>query len=117
MPLINSRTVFIAAASSLGLLSAVAVMAQSPPPAQQTSPPEIMDPPIESTTPPPDPSTGGSDPKEPLSEKLDQNEGVLEPPRGIDPEIRKPIPEDFKAKTPVIPPPGEPGGNENVQPK
>lgn len=116
MALINSRTVFVAAASGLGLLGAVAVMAQSPPPAQQ-APPEIMEPPIESTTPPPDPSTGGSAPKEPLSKKLEQNEGVLEPPRGIDPEIKKPIPEDFNAKTPVIPPPGEPGGNQNVQPK
>lgn len=76
-----------------------------------------MDPPSESPAPTPDPSTGGAEPEEPLSKKLDEGEGVLEPPRGIDPEIEKKVPENFEGKTPVIPPPGEPDGKSDVQPK
>lgn len=66
-----------------------------------------MEPPSESPAPPSDPSTGGDKPKEPLSKELKEGEGVLEPPRGIDPKIQKPIPDDFKGKMPVIPPPSE----------
>jgi hypothetical protein len=51
-----------------------------------------------------------------LSEKLDKNEGVLKPPGGIDPEMRVP-PEKTHDKMPVIIPPGEPGGDQSVQPK
>jgi hypothetical protein len=91
--------------------------AQTPPSGKPATPPEIMEPPNESTTPPPDPGAGDSQPKEPLSKQLDQGDGVLEPPRGIDPEIKKPVPDDFKGKMPVIPPPGSPGGNPNVEPK
>jgi hypothetical protein len=53
----------------------------------------------------------------PLSKKLNQNEGVLKPPRGIDPEIRQPPPERTGDKMPVIIPPGEPGGDQSIQPK
>jgi hypothetical protein len=49
-----------------------------------------------------------------LSEKLSRDEGVLCPPN-LDPEIKLPTPDT--GKTPVIPPPGSPGGNPNVRPK
>ena len=49
-----------------------------------------------------------------LSEKLAQSDGVLCPPN-VDPGIRAPTPE--AGRMPVIPPPGSPGGNPNVQPK
>lgn len=52
---------------------------------------------------------------EPLADKLAKSNGVLCPPSGVDPEIRAPTPD--AGKTPVIPPPGSPGGNPNVQPK
>jgi hypothetical protein len=52
---------------------------------------------------------------EPLSERLAQSNGVMCPPEGVDPEIRAPTPD--AGNTPVIPPPGSPGGNPNVQPK
>jgi hypothetical protein len=52
---------------------------------------------------------------EPLADKLNKSEGVLCPPSGIDPEIRAPTPES--GNTPVIPPPGSPGGDPNVRPK
>ncbi len=91
--------------------------AQTPPAQQAPAPPEVMEPPSESPAPTPDPSTGDAKPKEPLSKKLDEGEGVLEPPRGIDPKIEKKVPDDFQSKTPVIPPPGEAGGAPDVQPK
>jgi hypothetical protein len=53
--------------------------------------------------------SGGS-----LSDTLAQSDGVLCPPN-IDPEIHAPTPD--VGKMPVIPPPGSPGGNPNVQPK
>lgn len=95
----------------------VSASAQVPPAPKQPAPPEVMEPPSESPAPPSDPSTGGEKPKEPLTKDLHEGEGVLEPPRGIDPEIEKPPPEDFQGKTPIIPPPGEPGGSQDVQPK
>ena len=50
-----------------------------------------------------------------LGDKLARSNGVLCPPSGVDPEIRAPTPETDDR--PVIPPPGSPGGNPNVDPK
>ena len=52
---------------------------------------------------------------EPLGDKLARSDGVLCPPAGIDPEMRAPTPD--AGKTPVIPPPGSPGGDPSVRPK
>ena len=52
---------------------------------------------------------------EPLGDKLARSDGVLCPPAGVDPEIRAPTPD--AGNTPVIPPPGSPGGDPNVRPK
>jgi hypothetical protein len=49
-----------------------------------------------------------------LSDKLARSDGVICPP-DVDPDIKAPAPGG--GKTPVIPPPGEPGGDPNVQPK
>ena len=49
-----------------------------------------------------------------LSSKLAQSGGVICPP-AVDPEIKAPTPE--AGRTPVIPPPGAPGGNPKVEPK
>jgi len=49
-----------------------------------------------------------------LSEKLGQTNGVICPP-DVDSEMKKPAPD--AGKTPVIPPPGSPGGNPNLRPK
>jgi hypothetical protein len=51
---------------------------------------------------------------EPLGQKLKESNGVICPP-DIDQGMRAPTPDG--GKTPVIPPPGSPGGNPNVQPK
>jgi hypothetical protein len=50
-----------------------------------------------------------------LSDHLAKSGGVICPPPGLDPEIKAPTPE--AGVTPVIPPPGTPGGNPSVQPK
>ena len=53
-----------------------------------------------------------------LSKKLDKSEGVIAPPRGVDPQMQVEPPADASSgKMPVIPPPGSPGGNPNVMPK
>jgi len=54
---------------------------------------------------------------EPLSKKLDENDGVLKPPAGVDPGIHQAPPAHTGDKMPVIVPPGEPGGDQSVQPK
>jgi len=104
------REVPVVAVLLAGLVAGMAstvmpVHAQTPPPGKPIAPPEVMEPPDEHSTPPPDPSTGGDKPKEPLSEQLKEGEGVLEPPRTLDPGLHKPVPDDFKGRTPVIPPP------------
>ena len=53
---------------------------------------------------------------ESLSEQLTRSEGVIKPPAGTDPEIRKPAPET-SSPMPVLPPPGSPGGWQDVRPK
>ena len=52
---------------------------------------------------------------ETLSSRLAASGGVICPPAHVDPEIKAPTPE--AGRTPVIPPPGSPGGNPQVQPK
>ena len=62
-----------------------------------------------------DPSiTTGSGRNENLSDRLARSDGVLCPPN-VDPDMRVPPPAG--GKTPVIPPPGSPGGDPNVRPK
>ena len=62
----------------------------------------------------PDGSTVGRS-SEPLGDKLARSDGVMCPPAGVDPEIRAPTPET--GNTPVIPPPGSPGGDPTIRPK
>jgi len=49
-----------------------------------------------------------------LSNKLSDSGGVICPP-DVDPAMKAPTPK--AGNTPVIPPPGSPGGNPNIQPK
>ena len=69
--------------------------------------------PPKGTVAPEGPTTGQS--REPLGDRLARSDGVLCPPAGVDPEIRAPAPDT--GNTPVIPPPGSPGGDPNVRPK
>lgn len=57
----------------------------------------------------------GRDTNKTLSDQLAQSKGVICPPAGVDKEMQQKPPEGGAMK--VIPPPGSPGGNQNVQPK
>jgi hypothetical protein len=59
----------------------------------------------------------GPSASESLSERLDRSGGVIRPPQTIDPGIHAPAPEPNPGTTPVIPPPGTPGGDQGIQPK
>jgi hypothetical protein len=60
---------------------------------------------------------GSGSSTEPLSEKLDRSGGVIHPPSGVDPGIKQDPPAIGSHSTPVIPPPGSPGGKSGVNPK
>ena len=62
-----------------------------------------------------EPGTTTGQAAEPLSDRLAKSDGVLCPPPGVDPEIRAPTPD--AGNTPVIRPPGSPGGNPDIRPK
>ena len=63
----------------------------------------------------PNGTTTGQNP-EPLSDKLAKSDGVLCPPGGVDSEMHVPTP-NSGTTTPVLPPPGSPGGDQSVRPK
>jgi hypothetical protein len=61
---------------------------------------------------PQDQESGGS-----LSKQLNQTNGVIHPPADADQDAVKPTPPVGQQSTPVIPPPGTPGTNQNIEPK
>ena len=63
---------------------------------------------------PADPCVSGGGSSGDLGNKLSQSNGVICPP-DVDQGMKAPTPNT--GKMPVIPPPGSPGGNENIQPK
>ncbi len=111
--------------ASILLASAGSALAQAPPspatPAQQTAPPSpdrstcaAMEKGAHPGAVAPEGQTTGQA-REPLGDKLARSDGVLCPPAGVDPEMHAPAPD--AGKTPVIPPPGSPGGDPSVRPK
>jgi hypothetical protein len=52
-----------------------------------------------------------------LSDKLERSDGVIRPPANASPDITVPAPVPDPGTTPVIRPPGSPGGNQQVVPK
>jgi hypothetical protein len=65
---------------------------------------------------PEDPATSGSS-TEPLSDKLDRQGGIIHPPGDVDPGMTQAPPAIGSQSTPVIPPPGSPGGKHGLNPK
>jgi hypothetical protein len=61
------------------------------------------------------PTVGGGPNSGPLSDRLAQSNGVICPPTGMDRDMQVTPPGGGRLK--VIPPPGSPGGNRNVQPE
>jgi len=50
------------------------------------------------------------------SSELSRSGGVIQPPTGIDPEMKR-TPPPSGDSMPVVPPPGTPGGNQSIKPK
>jgi hypothetical protein len=59
--------------------------------------------------------TGNDTPEGPVQGRVPR--GVIQPPAGIDPGIHTTVPEPRPGTTPVIPPPGTPGGDPRVVPR
>jgi hypothetical protein len=120
------RTKYVTLFSYALMAASGGASAQAPPvpatPPAQTAPPSParatdcapMQPAPQQGTVAPEGRTTGQR-AEPLSDKLARSDGVLCPPAGVDPEIRAPTPDT--GNTPVIPPPGSPGGDLTVRPK
>jgi hypothetical protein len=95
------------------LLMAAPAMAQNPQPASpsnptvQVAPPNAASPPPEKIAPP----SGGD-----MSNRLSLQRGTINPPN-VDPNMTVRPPAHTGTTTPVIPPPGSPGGNPSVVPK
>jgi hypothetical protein len=60
-------------------------------------------------------TTGCTPQEKSAQQQLGKTQGVICPP-DVDPGMKKPTPQTGGAM-PVVPPPGTPGGNPNVQPK
>jgi hypothetical protein len=121
-PYMSKRSLFL---SVMIMAGSGAAFAQAPPtpvtPPAQTAPPPARGTnncaPTESTPQGSIAPQGGTTGQrtEPLGDKLARSDGVLCPPAGVDPAIRAPTPET--GNTPVIPPPGSPGGDSTIRPK
>ncbi|WP_244470803.1 hypothetical protein [Microvirga massiliensis] len=116
--MMNPLRYLVAGCMAAGL--AGSALAQDLPPQQQApnmpgpraTIPEKVDPPLRDPS-----STGTTGSSGTLSDKLEQSEGVIRPPSDIAPDMTVPAPVPNPGTTPVIPPPGSPGGTQSVQPK
>lgn len=95
-------------------LAALLTLLSGPALAQAPSP----TPPGNPSTPVPAPSTPGQGTSPDRSAPLPRS-GVIQPPATgrVDPGIQTTVPDPRPNTTPVIPPPGTPGGNPQIQPR
>src|SRR3954465_13817508 len=98
-------------ASLLGVVVGLGLIGASPGMAQTRMPPPDKPP---QTVPE---ARGSGSSNEPLSDKLDRSGGGIKPPAHIDPGMTKSPPQRGAQNTPVIPPPGTPGGKPGADPK
>jgi hypothetical protein len=99
--------VIVASGATLAITIAFA-QSQTPAPAATPQMPECS---RGALPPAPGETTGSVD----LGDRLAQSKGVICPPAGVDPGIA--APPAGGGRTPVIPPPGTPGGDPNIIPK
>jgi hypothetical protein len=105
------RMLSVIAAAGAIFAAATVGFAQSQAPAPPASAPLQAPECQRGTLPTPGESTGSVT----LSDQLSQSKGVICPPAGIDPGIA--APPVGGGRTPVIPPPGTPGGDPSIVPK
>lgn len=105
-----SGAIPLLAAAALAGAAAAQTSQQTAPnmPESKSTVPEKIDPPQTSIS---------GNPGQSLSDKLERSGGVITPQGNMDSGISKPAPVPDPGTTPIIRPPGEPGGNPNVQPK
>jgi hypothetical protein len=94
------------------MLAATPALAQNPQPTSPANPTVPIAPP-NAASPPPEKI---APPDTTLSNRLSDHKGTITPPN-VDPGMTVRPPRDNAASTPVIPPPGSPGGNPSVVPK
>src|ERR1700730_14200990 len=99
----------------LGAGGALAQTAPGDPAGNQTIPEKDLS--LPETLPPRGTQGENDTHKKTLSDKLDASGGVIKPAPGVDPEIVKPASVPQPNSTPVIPPPGMPGGPPGPEPK
>ena len=102
------RTLFVTAV----ILAAAPALAQNPQPTAPTDPTVEVAPP-NAASPPPEKI---APPDATMSRRLSQQKGTITPPN-VDPGMTVSPPTRSGSVTPVIPPPGSPGGNPSVVPK
>jgi hypothetical protein len=94
------------------ILAAGPALAQNPQPANPANPTVPVAPP--NAAPPPPEQI--APPDRSLSDRLSRDKGTIAPPN-VDPGMTVRPPARCVGSTPVIPPPGSPGGNPSVIPK
>jgi hypothetical protein len=94
------------------VLVAVPAMAQNLQPAPPTNPTVPVAPPNAAAPPPEKIAPADRD----MSNRLSRQQGTINPPN-VDPGMNVNPPAHSGGTTPVIPPPGSPGGNPSVVPK
>jgi hypothetical protein len=95
------------------ILAVTPALAQNPQVAPPQSPTVPVAPP-NAASPPPEqiaPKSGS------LSDSLSRQRGTIKPPQDVDPGMAVAPKNSGRSTTPVIPPPGSPGGNQSVVPK
>jgi hypothetical protein len=102
------RPTILIIATFISVAAANAALAQA---TRHSSPEEGVCPPDIKGEPP----TVGGGSSAPLSDKLAQSKGVICPPAGIDRDMQ--VTPSSGGHLKIIPPPGTPGGDPNVQPK
>jgi hypothetical protein len=108
----ESRSVLL---NSTAIAMALMIGLAGPCAAQNAPSPQMPQPRDEKACAPQDNRQGTVGSSQNLSDKLERSEGVICPPRDVDPEIAMPPPGG--GRTPVIPPPGSPGGDPTIRPK
>ncbi len=109
-------TILAAGLGTAALAQNPEVLKQQAPnmPAPDQMPAEKVEPNANGIQPNDPPSTGSTNS---LSDKLERSDGVIRPPENATPDITVPAPVPNPGTTPVIPPPGSPGGNPLLDPK
>ena len=99
-------------ALAVGIVCASLIMGHEAAAQAQQPAPDAQTPSAPAPSQPENPAPG-----EPLGQQLSRSKGVIKSPAGVDPEIEAPAPQQDNPTMRVIPPPGSPGGDPNVQPK